>query len=433
MGTLFRVSYLLAVFCLILVAIKVPGIGITVHDLFLFLAVGIWLAEYLLHRGAEGWSFPLHPLWVSGLLVLVGGLLSSPDAVDPLSSLVVTIKTVFVLTLWVSLTMVMVQRGGFWQTVWVFVAAVVVVSGIAIFDRVTGFDIGGQISGREGGPYFQRSDGTLQHPNELAYLTSVGLPIVTGLLLHEIQNKRRIFWVSGLVLMTGMVGLTVYLTGSVSGYLGALAAMALLLGFVMLKANSQIRIAVVLILGVLGVGALLYLNVPAQRAQVERFVTDNVDRAFEVTGPDRLALVADSIDVMSANPFVGFGMDQSATGGLLNSQRVTRVGIHNVTFATWISGGLFALVGMMFGYFVALLTGIHAMRRGAQRSDWVIVALGAASFAWLFFDQTQPSLHHRTSWFTTALLFGVGYQVRFFAPRKNRLVEPAPEWNSSQA
>lgn len=430
MGTLFRISYLLCVFCLIFITVRVPGIGISVHDLFLFLAVGIWLVEYLIHEGEEGWSFPLHPLWVAGLLVLVGGLLSTPGAVTPVSSLVVTIKTVFVLTLWVSLTMVVVRRGGFWQTVWVFAAAVVVVSGIAIFDHITGMDIGGKISGREIN-FFGRSPGTFDHPNELAYLTAVGLPIVVGLLLHEIQTKRRPLLIVGLALMTGMVGLTVYFTGSVSGMLSALIAMGLLLTVVVLKSNSQIRIWILVLFGVLALGVMLYLNDAGQRAQVEDFVTANLDRAFEITGPGRLALVADSIDVMSANPLVGFGMDQSATGGLLNSQRVTPEGIHNVTFSSWVSGGLLALVGMAFGYIVAFLTAIHAMRRGGQKLDWVIVAVGAASFAWLFFDQTQPNLHHRTSWLTTALLFGLGYQVRFLARHKETRFEPALELNNS--
>jgi hypothetical protein len=417
MGTLFRISYLLGVFCLIFVAVKVPFVGISIHDFFLFSAVAIWLVEFVIHQGADGWTFPLHPLWIAGFLVLIGGLLSSPDAVTPVSSLVVTVKTVFVLTLWVSLTMVVVQRGGFWQTVWVFVAAVVVVSGIAVFDRATGTDIGGTISGRQV-PFYQRSDGTLAHPNELAYLTSVGLPIIAGLLLHEIQTERRAKMLVALAVMTVLVALTIYLTGSVSGYLGVLIAMALLFTIVLIKSNARIRIGTAVLIGVLGLAVFTYLSVTQQSAQMRQFIADNLDRAIEITGPDRIALVAQSVDVMAANPFVGFGMDQSATGGLLNSQRVTTVGIHNVTFASWVSGGLFALAGMTFGYFVSFLTGIHAMRRGAQRLDWVIVALGAASFAWLFFDQTQPSLHHRTSWFTTALLFGAGYQIRFFMSRR---------------
>jgi hypothetical protein len=412
MGNLFRICYLLAVFCLIFVTVKIPVVGLSIHDLFLLAAMGIWLVESLLHQGQDGWSFSLHPLWVSGLLVLIGGLVSSLRAVAPISSLVVTIKTFFVLTLWISMTMVVVRRGGFQQTIWAFTAAVVVVSGIAFFDRMTGLDIGGKISGRPI-PYFHRSDATLEFPNELAYLTSVGLPIVFGLWLFEIQRRRNKILLFVLPIMIAMVALTVYLTGSIAGMAGALLSMALLLFFVVLKGSPRVRFGLATLAIIMGLGIVVYLSVLEQFSTVETFMRENIVRVLDRTGPDRLDVISEAVDAISANPLIGYGMDQSATGGLPNSERVTRVGIHNVTFASWVSGGILVLVGMLFGYFVAFFTATHAMLRGARQMDWIVVAVGAATFAWLFFDQTQPSLQHRTSWFTLALLFGIGYQIRF--------------------
>ena len=416
MGILFRISYLLAVFCIILVPIRIPEIDLTIHDVFLFCAVGIWLIEYVVYRGSRGWTFPLHPLWIAGLMILIGGLLSSPGAVLPISSLVVTMKTFFVLTLWVSVTMVMVCRNGFWQTVWVFSFAVMVVSGIAVFDRIVGTDIGGAISGRAT-PWYDRSDGTLTHPNELAYLTSVGLPILFGLLLHELQTQRRRILLVILAFTVVLVAVTIYLTGSMAGLLGTLVAMGLLLLLAFLKSNFQVRLGLGLLSLLLGLGLAVYISAPERLNRVEKFSGENISRVLNITGPSRLSIVFESVDAMSSNPIIGFGMDQSATGGLLDKERVTRLGIHNVIFASWVSGGLPALVGMLFGYGVALLIAVHAMRRGVQYGDWIVVAIGAATFAWLLFDQTQPSLHHRTSWFTTALLFGLGYTIRFVLPR----------------
>ncbi len=412
---MFRLLYLLGIFTLIFVAVEIPSVHVSVHELFLFGATAVWLFEYVLHQGRAGWSFPVHPFWIAGLLVLLGGLVSMPGAVSPLGGLVVTVKTVFVLTLWISMTMVMVRRGGFWQIMWVLVAALAVEAAIVLSDRVTGYDLGGRISGRSFF-WWGRSDGTLTYPNELAFFTSTGLPLLLGMIFYEFENRQRAWAIGLLGMVLAGTALTVYFSGSNAGFGSSLISLGALLLFVFLRGGNRRRFELVGLLAVAGVALALYLLVPERLTAVSQFLSANLSRGAAITGPSRLLVMLQGVEAMADNPFIGFGMDQTGTGGLVDAQRVTSVGIHNVIVAGWVGGGILALIGLVLGYGFALLTALNALWRGSYRRDWMVVALGACTLGWIFFDQTQPSLHHRTSWFVVALLYGLGYGVRVALP-----------------
>src|SRR5258706_13844394 len=100
---MFRIFYLLGVFCLIFPTVRVPFVGVGISDLFILSALGVLAWENLRHRGAEAWGIPMHVLWIPSLLILIGGLFSSFGPAGPTTRVEITIKTVFSFTGWISL------------------------------------------------------------------------------------------------------------------------------------------------------------------------------------------------------------------------------------------------------------------------------------------------------------------------------------------
>src|SRR5581483_2027134 len=155
-------------------------------------------------------------------------------------------------------------------------------------------------------------------------------------------------WAIGL-LSTVFAGtaLSGYFSGSNAGFGSSLISLGALLLFVFLRGGSRRRFELVGVLIVAGVALALYLLVPGHLTAVSQFISANLSRGAAITGPSRLVVIFQGVEAMADNPFIGFGMDQTATGGLVDAQRVTSIGIHNVIVAGWVGGGLLALLGLV--------------------------------------------------------------------------------------
>ena len=413
---LFRIAYLLAVFSLIFNTVHLPVLGVSPNEFFVMLALAIWGVAYVRYRGGSGWGVPAHPLWLPALLILCGGLISSFGAVNLGSSFLITLKLFFVLTVWVAMGILMVRWGDVYAVLRTFVAAMAFTSAIAVADRLTGWDWGGKISGRTA-LFWNRSDGTVGHPVELAFVACSALPVVLGLLLDEWNTRRRLWLVALYCIALGVISAAIFLSGSVTGW--AIAAMTVGLMFLIfvLRASNRVRFVLFWLVLLLVGTASLYLSEPTRWANFQFLLDFNLGRASGLTGPQRAGLVDEAIGVIAQNPLIGAGMDQSGTGSISIFDKVTSETVHNVLIGGWLGGGLFAAIGIVACYAVGLITALHAMRHGFRTMNWVVIGLAVSVIGWILFDQTQPHLYHRNTWLVLALLFGLGYTIRIVLPR----------------
>jgi hypothetical protein len=429
---MFELFYLLGTLAMVLNLVRPLPIDLSIGDLFLLVALAFLCLEGLAReRKLREWM-PPHPLWIPAMLFVFGGLLSSFRAARPEISIAVVIKTWFVLTLWVSMGMVMVRRGRLRQVLAAFLIGVTFTSVIAVLDSFTGADLGGAISGRTAN-FWGRMDGTMGHPNELGFITSVAVPLFAGSLLHEWYSRRRLLPM-GLCSFGLVAALWAdFLSGSGAGWLSVCVS-SLVIGWVWFSRTStrgRLLLAVGLVLALV-VGGRLVLAQDVRGYSSSIWLEWNLERIIATTGPGRIGLLGEAIQQISESAIVGAGMDQVGTGGLTSAELVTSVSIHNTIITSWVAGGVFAWVGLMWIYIVCLRTVLEVMRRSGKPTDWIAVALAASVLGWIVFDQTQPHLYHRYTWLTVALLFGMGYVTPL--PRRLQLPtggQPQLAWMTS--
>lgn len=404
---LFRISYLLGIVCLIFPTVRVPLLRIGISDFFILSALAVLVWENLRLRGADGWGIPMHVLWIPSLMVLIGGLLSSFGAAVPTTSVEITIKTVFVLSVWISMSMVMVQRGDLQLTMVVFLAAVCASAAIGLVDISTGTNFGDRLSGNTI-IFYNRSDGTLGHPNELGYITSVAVPLALGFLLRELQTRRRPLFILAFGAAVMVCALALFSSGSVAGWLTAAGATGVFAIIWLLRATRLQKLVLFCALLLVVVAGAVSLTDPQRQADIQFLIAYNLNRAENRSGPGRLRLLAQAFDVIGQDPFVGAGMDQTGTGNLTKEELVTADVIHNTLIGGWLAGGVLVFVGLLISYLAVFLTALSTLWRGFQTADWLAVGLGACALGWILFDQTQPNLYHRYTWLTVAWMFGLG-------------------------
>lgn len=406
---MFPVLFLLGTSLLIFPTVRLPRLGLSPSDLMIFSAFGWLVFESLLPgRGKRQTLIPLHALWLSGILVLIGGIMASTQAARITTSLLITFKICFVLVAWVSMCIVMVRRGHLRAILITFVLAGTMTSLLAIVDHRTGLHLGTRLFASDA-EFWTREPGTLGHPNQLGFFLCVSLPLGVGMFLDAWWNHRGIIiWVP-LALADFVMAAALFYTGSVAGWLSGLVALTLLGLPWIWKSPITVRIGLAVLLAVsLGVGVVLSTQ-DSIRGPILDILEYNLERVNAKTGPDRLSLLDEAFQNLNTAPFIGAGLDQSGTGDLGGAELDTRSVIHNTLISSWLNGGILTFLGMAFAYAVTLFTALRALAYGASKNNWVVLGLSAATFAWVIFDQTQPHLYQRFTWITLGLLFGLGF------------------------
>ncbi len=424
---MFPLFYLLGIFFLIVPTMRLPLIRLSPSDVFIFAAFGWLLLEAVLPRREKRAVIPVHVLWIPAILVLIGGSIASIQAVSPFVSLWTTVKVWFVLAPWVSMGIVMVRRGYLKHILYALVLAGGVSALVGLADQIGGFGLGAKIAMSDAN-FWGRWTGTFGHASTLGYFTCVAFPIAVGLLMDEWQNKRRKWLVITLLCTNLLIFVAMFYSGSVTAWLSTLTAFAAIGLFWLARAQSWMRwgaafIGVVLLLAV---GSVLLFNLVPEN--VEAVLDRNLGRATEVTGPGRLRLLNEALNLIDQDPFIGSGMDQTGTGGLEGEDRETSSYIHNTVISGWLNGGILTFVGLVFAYAVAILTALRGLRYGIGQQNWIVLTMSAATIAWIVFDQTQPQLSQRFTWLTISLLFGLGFGIQLFPARpesNNAVARPA--------
>lgn len=416
---MFPAFYLLGIFFLVTPTMRLPVIGLSPSDVFIFAAFGWLILESVLPRRDRRAVIPIHVLWIPALLVLVGGSIASIRAASPFASLWVTVKVWFVLAPWVSMGIVMVRRGYLKPILYTLVLAGGLSAVVGFIDQLAGLRLGPTIAGSTAN-HWGRWAATFGHPSTLGYFTCVAFPIAVGLFMDEWQNKRRRWLCLLLGFGTVFIFIAMFNSGSVTAWIATLTALASVVLIWLARAQSWMRwgaafLGVVLLLAL---GSVFLFNlVPAS---VEAVLDRNLGRASGVTGPGRLALLNEALNLIDRDPFVGLGLDQTGTTNLERDERETSSYIHNTIISGWLNGGILTFVGLVLAYTAAIVSVLRGLSYGAGRGNWIVLTLSAATIAWMVFDQTQPQLSQRFTWLTVSLLFGLGFGIQLVPARTER-------------
>jgi O-antigen ligase len=246
-------------------------------------------------------------------------------------------------------------------------------------------------------------------------------------------------------------------SGSATGIVGVLISSAIIAAAWMWRQHSGGNLRLVAVRGALALLMVAAIGTAAASAfpgYVERVAANlsfqNVFlRATSSSIATRAEFLRKGLDLLLENPLLGYGMDQTGTGGLSRdaSEYLTELYIHNTVIQMWFGGGIFALLGALVLYGRGLRLAWEGMRAyvlGAA-APWVL-GLAASTVSWILMDQVQANIYQRFKWLIVALLIGQLHklEVPARAQLKSRLrrvagrvslpdapVDPAPLGNSA--
>jgi hypothetical protein len=416
---MFETFFLLGTATLTLSGVRPFGLGIALSDLLYFAA----LAALIFERSARQMTIhewvPGHPFWVTAVLILAGGLFATLESSNPVSNIIMTLKSCFLFSAWISMGIVIViQRKQAGRVIGALVIGALISSVVAILDSLTGATLGPTIYGLNDvtisgvdlpvlASVYGRYGGTIGHPNIQSEFTVVVIPLVLDMVFSAWQAAKRLKSITLLVI----VSLFVYanlLTGSFSGAIGVLLSFVLVSGIRLFDKLS--RYFVLLIVITAGIGLIFLLASadlpvsPLQELSDQLAGDANVDRALNTTGPGRLDLMGDTLLAISRNPVSGYGMDLLA----IESADIGETGVHNAILRSWITGGIFAFIGIAYAYWqsLRLSMGMIARYLRGNRAPY-IVGLAVSTIVWMVNDMAQPSFYQRFTWLIVAILYGL--------------------------
>lgn len=419
---MFEAFYLLGTVTLVLNGIRPFGLNIALSDLLYFAALVSLIMDGLSKRQPVQKWMPWHPFLFSSGLILIGGLLATTQSQNPVVSIASTLKSWFLFSVWISMGIIMVyQRRRAGRVIGALLVGVMISSVAAIIDSQTGTNLGPRVFELSGtqiygidlatlANVYGRYGGTLGHPNIQGEFTLVAIPIVLDLSLSALGAAKRQKSIGLLVLLTVLVWANL-LTGSVSAMLGMLLSFTLVIGLRLIRKLAWRVVPFSLI--ATGIGLIIVLAVssseldPLQTLVRGGSENKNVYRALNDTGPQRIALIGDTLSLIFENPVVGYGMD------LLTADNPSETGaaagaIHNALLRSWLVGGLFVFMGVAYAYFRSLHLAVQTIVRYGQGHDVkYMFGLAVSIIVWIATDMVQPSFYQRFTWLTVGLLYGL--------------------------
>ena len=349
-------------------------------------------------------------LWAVAL-ILFGAIISTINSQDWGIALVEIIQQVFVITLFLSLTWIMVRRNKITPIISAFILSGVFTASIVVLDYSTGSRYGPALSGASNVELWGRYAGTLGHPNKQGYFLVLTILLSLGHLLSIKPTRAtllpRLGWIALIVIQV----FGIYLSGSMTAYLG------LLLGVIALSLSSKsIFVKAAKTFGVVvGAGMLVIIfslvyNLVLFGGQFDLENTSVVqafDRVQTRTAQSRLVIYDQAWGQIIRNPWFGVGYDQISPSGVTTTSRLLDHSVHNPLLQIWYTGGLFAFIGWLAIHVMVGWMALGVIRRADHNAlSPLILALAAATFAILLMDQFQDTIYTREKWLVVSLLVG---------------------------
>lgn len=389
--------------------------GLAISDWLYLGALGFGMLEtFLLQRRHVPCWWQNRFLWAVAL-ILFGAIISTMNSQDWGTALVEIFQQVFVMTLFISLTWIMVRRGNARPILMAFILSGLLTAGITLVDYLTGSRFGPALSGTPNIQLWGRFAGTLGHPNKLGYYLVLTTLLSVGQLFN-ISSARPAF-LSRLVwsLLVAIQVFAIYLSGSMTAYLGL--PMGLLIFVFSSKTNfsrstrmlGKVAGAAVLIL------ALWFIADPILMDGSQGLEGNAIYQAFHrvqtSTAGSRLTIYAQAWDEIVRNPWFGVGYDQISTSGVSSMSRFLDFSVHNPLLQIWYTGGLFAFIGWLAMYASIGWMALNVLRNGRDQAlSPEALSLAATVLALLLMDQFQDSIYQREKWLIIGLLVSFAWE-----------------------
>ena len=386
--------------------------GLAVSDWLYFGALGFGLLETfsMQRRHAPCW-WQNRFLWAVAL-ILFGAIISTMNSQRWAVALVEIFQQVFVMTLFVSLTWIMVRRGKTRPILLAFILSGLLTMGVILIDYITGSRLGPALSGTPNLQLWGRFAGTLGHPNKLGYFVVLTTLLSIGQLLNLKPARAafllRLLW--GACIAVQIFG--IYLSGSMTAYLGLIA------GFLVFMLSSKMMLNRVtgmfgLVTGAATLMIVFWLiaspvSVTGSPGLKENSIARALDRVQTSTAESRLTTYAQAWEQITHNPWFGVGYDQISTSGVHAASRFLDFSVHNPLLQIWYTGGLFAFIGWTAIYLsIGWMTLVILRNERQEALSPEILSLAAATLALLLMDQFQDSIYQREKWLVIGLLAGI--------------------------
>lgn len=398
-----------------------PFAGLSIPDLLFFVSLLLLILKGFLEKKPFSLWFSFHPLWIGAYFIIVGGLLSSFNAVSQNTSILISIKQFYTFTFLISLAISITKKGKYNNLIFSFSLGLFVTSLVAIsdflFNTQIGYKLVSYFNPEINRIYYYRVGGTFGHPNELAMFIGVVFPIILGYILELIFSKVRqklitiIFYIVTIFCSL----LAVISTGSMTGILGVVTSSMIVLYFFLKRHLNNFGIKNIIFQGriIFSIFLILFLfSIPfwEQSNFQEKVNSQNIiDRILTTTGPSRLVYIKESLNYIIVNPIIGAGMDQGGTGGLTDDQRVTSFYVHNTIIQSWVTGGFFAFLGAVLLYLLSFnyaLKGIN-IYKNQKKSSEIFIALSASIISFILMDMVQANIYQRYKWLVVGILIGL--------------------------
>lgn len=347
--------------------LRLPSVYITLGDVLLFAC----FALLLLRR-----AVPIRPLdsstpiWIVGIMLLVGGLLvSSVVNGDPQRGIIVSAQY---FTAYFILPLVILQRP-LWQIsilVKVFVLSIFIMGLHGIYL----IHIDGEIYTR-----FVSGSGRLrsfvERENECASLFAMTFPLLFWLLGMK-YIRHTTFWIC-----FAIFGYGIMLTGSNTGLLGMMYACF----YIILTSLSSLRrlililggaTTLVLLLSFVGDSLVRTVLPPVfQQRVLGALQSGDLDQAGTFT--ERYELILEALEMVENTILLGVGADQYRFFSEMG------YAVHNAYLLIWAEGGLFAMIGFVLIILAGLSIIPGAIRRKGSWEAGICTFSSASLFALL--------------------------------------------------
>jgi len=426
-----QTSFLISLFFIAFTSTRV--FGVPLNWILSIIAAVVLITELLLVRGNFSFISLFNHSWtLAAVLIFIGGCLSLLRSIDYANNLRETSQAVWTLLIMPPVLMLAMSR---WpkKSLWILILGISINSVIAVWDNFTQMGIGALLAtisittkgisiplGLYAVPTLfsttSRYAGVLSHPNALGQITIVGFSITLAATALVLEKRRSILKLVLLILLLVIVYFSNVISGSVSGFIGINLAGGVVVMGLFFRRPTYAKLLIICFLLLLGISLIFIFQ--DSRSWTEIFTawtSRNLDRAFRTTGPMRIQQIQHALYLVAKDPIIGYGMDLESgqfyfgrdmpTNTYYSYYGTGNVVIHNALLWSWLGGGIFAFLGTLIAYFVALKYSLkHILLFFRERSSYIMLGLSAATLGWIFVTMVQPTLFAPYIWISAFLL-----------------------------
>jgi len=356
-------------------------------------------------------------------LILFGAFISTFNSKFLDEAIFEIIQQIYVITLFISLIWIMVRRGKTNLMIQAFIFSGVFTAIVGIIENFSTVNFGPRFFGTPDIQYYGRVSGTLGHPNKFGYflvITAI-LSLAKWIDLRSTRSIRsnnfaRLFWI--LLILIQLYG--VYLSSSLTAYLGLILGFGILYLFSLSFGIRKLFIIIFILIITLGIFIIMFAIINIDTSFLSFYfingnsnlVLSTIARVVNITANSRIMIYEKAIAYIVNNPLIGVGYEQLSTSRLDPMFRDFQFdGIHNIFLQIWYVGGFFAFFGWILIY---IILGLIAFRflsiRHKVKISSTLLGIIAAVLAILLMDQFQDAIYQREKWLVFGLLASMAWE-----------------------